>query len=82
MFISKAEKEDLFYRIGVLEQQARDLTAKVVIMSKFPEIRKEVTSKGRTWSPEQRAKASEQMKKSWVAKKQRWAEKRILKEST
>lgn len=76
MFISKAEKEDLFYRIAVLEQTV--LALKTSLAYK-PETK---SSKGRTWSPEQRAKASEQMKKSWVAKKQRWAEKRILKEKT
>ena len=60
MFISKAEKEDLFYRISVLEQRVTDLTMKVVMLSKFPEARAE---KKRTMSPENRAKLSAMMKK-------------------
>lgn len=61
MFISKVEKGDLFYRIGVLEQQVRDLTAKVVILSKFPEARADKPK--RQMSPENRAKLSAMMKK-------------------
>jgi hypothetical protein len=71
MFISKAEKEDLFYRIGLLEQRINDLTAKVVILSKFPEARADKGRQGRTWNPEQRAKASEQMKQFWANKKEK-----------
>ena len=71
MFISKAEKEDLFYRIGVLEQRVNDLTAKVVMLGKFPQARAEKPRQGRDWTPEQRAVASEQMKKFWANKKEK-----------
>lgn len=64
MFISKAEKEHLFYRIAVLEQTV--LALKTSLAYK-PEPK---NGKGRTWSPEQRAKASEQMKKIWMKKKE------------
>ena len=64
MFISKAEKEDLFYRIAVLEQMV--LAMKTSLAYK-PETK---STKGRTWSPEQRAQASEQMKKIWMKKKE------------
>jgi hypothetical protein len=65
MFISKAEKEDLFYRIAVLEQTV--LAIKTSLAYK-PAPK---SNKGRTWSPEQRAKASEQMKKIWTKKKEK-----------
>lgn len=61
MFISKAEKELLFFRIEELQKQVNDLTAKVVILSKFPETRNE--KKKRQMSPENRAKLSAMMKK-------------------
>lgn len=61
MFISKAEKELLFFRIDELQKQVNDLTAKVVILSKFPETRNE--KKKRQMSPESRAKLSAMMKK-------------------
>jgi hypothetical protein len=61
MFISKAEKELLFFRIDELQKQVNDLTAKVVILSKFPETRNE--KKKRQMSPENRAKLSAMMKK-------------------
>lgn len=64
MFISKAEKEDLFYRIAVLEQTV--LALKTSLAYK-PEPK---NGKGRTWSPEQRAKASEQMKQFWKNKQE------------
>jgi hypothetical protein len=65
MFISKAEKEDLFYRIAVLEQT---VLAMKTSMAYKPEPK---SNKGRTWSPEQRARASEQMKKIWINKKEK-----------
>jgi hypothetical protein len=61
MFISKAEKELLFFRIDELQKQVNDLTAKVVMLSKFPETRNE--KKKRQMSPENRAKLSAMMKK-------------------
>jgi hypothetical protein len=64
MFISKAEKEDLFYRIAVLEQTVLSLKNSLAYK---PETK---STKGRTWSPEQRAQASEQMKKIWMKKKE------------
>lgn len=64
MFISKVEKEDLFYRIAVLEQTV--LAMKTSLAYK-PEPS---NRKGRDWSPEQRAKASEQMKQFWAKKKE------------
>ena len=60
MFISKAEKDQIVVSIKLLQEQMRDLTAKVVMMGKFPEARKEKT---RTMSPENRAKLSAMMKK-------------------
>ena len=57
MFISKAEKEDLFYRIAVLEQTALTLRAAFAQTGMFK------PRKGREWSPEQRAEASARMKK-------------------
>jgi hypothetical protein len=60
MFISKAEKMYLVGSIKLLQEQVRDLTAKVVMMGNFPEARKE---KKRTMSPESRAKISAMMKK-------------------
>ena len=65
MFISKAEKEDLFYRIRVLEQEV--LAFKIAPLRVKPEPK---GTKGRTWSPEQRAKASEQMKQFWKNKQE------------
>ena len=70
MFISKAEKAEIVASIKLLQEQVRDLTAKVVTMGKFPEARKPLANKGRTWTPEQRAQASEQMKKIWMKKKE------------
>jgi hypothetical protein len=61
MFISKAEKELLFFRIEALEKRIGDLTVKVVMLSKFPETRNE--KKKRQMSPENRAKLSAMMKK-------------------
>ena len=61
MFISKAEKELLFFRIDELQKQVNDLTVKVVTLSKFPETRNE--KKKRQMSPENRAKLSAMMKK-------------------
>lgn len=60
MFISRAEKEYLVGSVKLLQKQVRDLTAKVVMMGKFPEARKE---KKHTMSPENRAKLSAMMKK-------------------
>lgn len=60
MFISKAEKAEIVASIKLLQEQVRDLTAKVVIMGNFPEARK---GKARTMSPENRAKLSAMMKK-------------------
>ena len=62
MFISKAEKEDLFYRIGVLEQTILTLRAS---------MKKEAPVKGekKSMSPENRAKQAERMKKMWADKK-------------
>ena len=60
MFISKAKKDQIVVSIKLLQEQMRDLTAKVVMMGKFPEARKEKT---RTMSPENRAKLSAMMKK-------------------
>jgi hypothetical protein len=65
MFISKSEKEDLFFRIRVLEQEV--LAFKTAPLRVKPETK---STKGRTWSPEQRAQASEQMKKIWMKKKE------------
>jgi hypothetical protein len=68
MFISKAEKDDLFHRINVLEQTVSFLENKLVKLSASkPEA---PARKGRDWSPEQRAQASEQMKKIWMKKKE------------
>jgi hypothetical protein len=63
MFISKAEKEQLVYRLAVLEQRVNDLMMKVVTLSKFPEARSDKTRKGREWTPEQRKAQSDRMKK-------------------
>lgn len=71
MFISKAEKEELFYRVGLLEQKIMDLTMKIVILSKFPEARAEKVRRGREWTPEQRAKQSEFMKKRLAEKREK-----------
>ena len=57
MFISKAEKEDLFYRIAVLEQTV--LALKTSLAYK-PPVK---SGKARTMSPENRAKLSAMMKK-------------------
>ena len=58
MFISKAEKEQLFFRIAVLEQTVLRLqTASLYVK---PAAK---TQKGRTWTPEQRKAQSERMKK-------------------
>ncbi len=75
MFISKTEKSDLFYRIGVLEQ---------TILSLRASMKKEAPVKGekKSMSPENRAKQSERMKQMWVEKKQRWADKKLQRENT
>ena len=57
MFISKAEKDDLFYRIMVLEQTALTLRAAFAQTGMFN------PRKGREWTPEQRKAQSERMKK-------------------
>jgi hypothetical protein len=56
MFISKAEKADLFYRIAVLESTVLRLQTAPLYLTPAPE-------KKRTMSPETRAKISEMMKK-------------------
>jgi hypothetical protein len=56
MFISKKEKEDLLYRIAMLEQTVRNIKTSLAFK---PEVK---PSKGREWSPEQRAEASARMK--------------------
>ena len=58
MFISKAEKEDLFYRIRVLEQEVLAFKTAPLYATQATKSRK-----GRDWSPEQRAEASARMKK-------------------
>jgi hypothetical protein len=59
MFISKAEKEDLFHRIRVLEQTVKFLEKKLVqLLAPIPEPEKK-----RTMSLENRAKLSAMMKK-------------------
>ena len=60
MFISKAEKEQMYYRLAVLEQTVGFLENKLVQLS----VSKTDTStrKGREWSPAQRAIASANMK--------------------
>ena len=59
MFISKAEKDDLFHRISVLEQTVKFLEKKLVQLSvSTPEPEKK-----RTMSLENRAKLSAMMKK-------------------
>ncbi len=63
MFISNLEKSRIEARLKSLEQQVRDLTAKVVTMGKFPEARATKSGKARTMSPEARAKMSAMMKK-------------------
>lgn len=60
MFISKQEKQEMVSAIKLLQEQVRDLTAKVVMMGKFPETR---ARKKHTMSPENRAKLSAMMKK-------------------
>lgn len=70
MFISRAEKEHLIASVSMLQEQVRGLTAQVMLMMRHPEVRKPLANKGRTWTPEQRAQASEQMKKIWIKKKE------------
>ena len=57
MFISKAEKEDLFYRIAVLEQTVLALKTSLAYQ---PPVK---SGKARIMSPENRAKMSAMMKK-------------------
>ena len=57
MFISKAEKDDLFLRIALLEQKVLSIKA---LLAKKPEAK---TQKGRSWTPAQRKAQSERMKK-------------------
>lgn len=56
MFISKTEKEELFFRIKVLEGQVLRLQTSSLVLSPAPK-------KKRTMSPETRAKMSAMMKK-------------------
>ena len=56
MFISKTEKEELFFRISVLEGQVLRLQTAPLYPTPAPE-------KKRTMSPEARAKISAMMKK-------------------
>ena len=67
MFISNFEKSRIEARLKLLEQQVRDLTAKVVIMGNFPEARKEKSTLG--WTEEARARHSARLKKSWADRK-------------
>jgi hypothetical protein len=57
MFISKAEKEELFFRVAMLEQTILGIKASLAYK---PETR---TRKGREWTPEQRKAQSDRMKK-------------------
>lgn len=66
MFISKAEKDHLIASVSMLQEQVRGLTAQVMLMMRHPEVRIDKVRKGREWTPEQRAIASERMKK-WQA---------------
>jgi len=66
MFISKTEKADLFHRIQVLEQTILDLKTSIKAAQPTPEVKK---IKSRDWTPEQRAQASERMKKRFADKK-------------
>jgi len=63
MFISKAEKEDLFYRIAVLEHMVRSIK---ISLDYKPVVEKR---KGRTWSEAQRAHMSTVMKARHVQEK-------------
>ncbi len=63
MFISKNEKQDLIYRISVLEQTI--LSMKTSLIQK--PVAKPKTKK--TMSPEKRAAQGERMKKMWADKK-------------
>lgn len=63
MFISKAEKEQVYYRLAVLEQTILSIKASLAYK---PETS---TRKGREWTPEQRAKASALMKERHAKEK-------------
>ena len=68
MFISKKEKDDMLCRIMTLEQMVKFLEDKLVKLSVSKQ--EAPARKGRDWSLEQRAQASEQMKKIWMKKKE------------
>lgn len=72
MFISKAEKDYFVISIQLLQQQVRDLSARVADMERTHKAGEKLH---RSMSPENRAKQSERMKKLW-------ADKRIKKENT
>jgi hypothetical protein len=62
MFISKEEKRAILFRIELLEGKVNDLICKLNSVEPQPTTGKPARQ-GRTWSPEQRAAASDRMKK-------------------
>ena len=69
MFISKAEKKELLFRIELLEGAVAHLNRLVVKMNLQPAAKilqqplERTRRQGRNWSPEERAKMSAMMKK-------------------
>jgi hypothetical protein len=92
MFISKVEKDDLFFRIALLERELskikfQPMERRVSKAKPVPTIKREEPpvvepkpKKRKPWSAEQRARQSviqsERMKKLWAS---RWAEKEAAK---
>ena len=63
MFISKAEKDRINSRIQSLEVCIDNLTKALSDAANQPkEVKEQKPRKARTWTPEQRAQASERMK--------------------
>jgi hypothetical protein len=66
MFISKTEKARIETRIRQLEEGLYDATARLLNLELAPKstvVPQPKSKKARTWTPEQRAEASERMKK-------------------
>lgn len=68
MFISKEEKREILFKIELLEGKVDYLILRLASLEPQPATGKP-PRQGRYWSPEQRAVASERMKKYQAEKK-------------
>lgn len=81
MFISRQEKQEMAASIKLLQEQVRDLKAKVAKMGKFPVVAPVVetpaTSERKRWSAEARVAQSKRMTKVWTPERREEHSKRM-----